>query len=97
MDVQRISEMEEYLNECTEATAGLCAQLDRMEACREQMTRLFAYYGTEAWYEDRAGERPVGISAGVLSEYLVYDQIVSVRDAAIRLLELATDILKNRI
>ena len=32
MDVQRISEMEEYLNECTEATAGLCAQLDRMEA-----------------------------------------------------------------
>ena len=42
MDVQRISEMEEYLNECTEATAGLCAQLDRMEACREQMTRRFA-------------------------------------------------------
>ena len=35
--------------------------------------------------------------AGVLSEDSVYDQITEVRDAAIQMLELATDILKNRI
>ena len=97
MDIGRISEMEEYLNECAGAAADLAAQLDRMEALRDHMTRLFAYYGSEAWYEDREGELPDDVSAGVLSEDLVYDQITSVRDAAFRMLELATDILRNRI
>ena len=97
MDVQRISEMEEYLNECTEATAGLCAQLDRMEQLKDPMTRLFAYYGSEAWYEDMEGDLPEGTPAGVLSEDGIYDQITAVRDAAFRMLELSADILKNRI
>ena len=97
MDISRISEMEAYLNECTAAAADLSAQLDRMEALRDHMTRLCAYYGSEAWHEDRDGELPEGISAGVLSEDLVYDQITEVRDAAFRMLELAADILKNRI
>ena len=97
MDVQRITEMEGFLNECTEATAALCTQLERMEACKEQMTRLFAYYGSEDWFADREGDLPEGVRAGVLSEDLVYDQITEVREAAIRMLELATDILKNRL
>ena len=97
MDIERIREMEGYLNECTAATADLEAQLERMDGLGEGMTRLFAYYGSEAWYEDREGTLPPGIAAGVLSEDLVYDQITAVRDAAIRMLELATDILKNRI
>ena len=97
MDIDRIREMESSLNACTAATADLRAQLDRMEALREAMTRLFAYYGSEAWYEDREGELPPGTPAGVLSEDLVYDQITEIRDAAFQMLELATDILKNRI
>ena len=97
MDIDRISEMESCLKECTEATAGLCGQLDRMEECAEQMTRLFSYYGSEAWYEDREGELPAGLRAGVLSEDLVYDQITAARDTAFRMLELSADILKNRI
>lgn len=95
--LQRITEMEGYLRECTSAAAGLSAQLDRMEALREPMTRLFSYYGSEAWYEDRESELPGDLPAGVLSEDLVYDQITQVRDAAFRMLELATDILKNRL
>ena len=97
MDISRIGEMEAYLNECTSAIASLTAELDRMEALRDHMTRLFDYYGSEAWYEDRDGEIPEGVRAGVLSEDLVYDQITSVRDAAFRMLTLAVDILKNRI
>ena len=89
--------MEGYLNECTAATADLAGQLERMEAIREKMIRLFSYYGSEAWYEDREGELPGDVSAGVLSEDLVYDRITAVRDTAIRMLELSTDILKNRI
>lgn len=97
MNIDRITEMEACLHDCTEATAALTAQLDRMEALRGPMTRLFSYYGSEAWYEDRDGELPPGIPAGVLSEDLVYDQITAVRDAAFQMLELAADILKNRI
>ena len=73
MDISRISEMEAYLNECTAAAADLSVQLDRMEALRDHMTRLFAYYGSEQWYEDREGELPEGTPAGVLSEDAVYD------------------------
>ena len=97
MNLQRITTMEEYLNECTAATADLTKQLDRMEALKEHMTRLFAYYGSEDWYVDREGDVPDDVPAGVLSEDLVYDQITEVRDAAFQMLELATDILKNRI
>ena len=49
------------------------------------------------YWRGEDGELPEGISAGVLSEDLVYDQITEVRDAAFRMLELAADILKNRI
>ena len=97
MDLERISEMEGYLRDCSAATAELEAQLERMDALREPMTRLFAYYGSGDWYADREGELPAGLAAGVLSEDLVYDEIAAVRDAALHMLELATDILKNRI
>ena len=97
MDIQRITQMEGYLKECTAATAELTAQLDRMEALKEPMTALFAYYGSEAWFDDREGELPEDVGAGVLSEDLVYDEITDLRDAAFRMLELAADILKNRI
>ncbi len=97
MDIERITEMEGYLNECTEAISALEAQLDRMEEVREHMIRLFDYYGSDAWFVDLEGEVPEGVPAGVLSEDLVYDQITAVRDAAFRMIDLASDILKNRI
>ena len=101
-DVKRIEEMEKYLNECTEAVRGLGEQLDNMDAVRDKMISLFQYYGSEAWYEDRGEED--GFDAGdvlppcgVLSEDAVYDLITDVRDAAFDMMELAADILKNRI
>lgn len=97
MDISRIREMESYLLECTDATADLSVQLDRMEALGEHMTRLFAYYGSEEWYADRDGDLPTNVPAGVLSEDLVYNQITAIRDASFRMLALAADILKNRI
>ena len=97
MDIDRITEMENNLNACVEATEKLNKELGRMEALRGQMTDLFRYYGSEEWYEDRDGGIPKGVPAGVLSEDAVYDQITEVRDAAFRMLELAADILKNRI
>ena len=97
MDIQRITQMENDLNECAAATAALAEQLDRMEALRDKMTALFRYYGSDVWYADREADLPAGLPAGVLSEDAVYDEIMAVRDAAFQMLELATDILKNRL
>ena len=97
MNVERITEMEGYLNDCTKAASELKSQLSRMEELRQPMIKLFSYYGSADWYEDREGELPKDVPAGVLSEDAVYDQITEARDAAFQMLELATDILKNRI
>ena len=96
-DIKRIKEMEAILDECRMALNDLEQSLDGLDAVKEKMGRLFAYYGSEAWYEDREMELPPDVKAGVLSEDLVYDEITDARDAALRMLELATDVLKNRI
>jgi hypothetical protein len=97
MNIDRIKKMEKRLDECTAATAKLNRQLDRVEAALDGMAGLFDYYGSGEWHEDREGKLPDGVKAGVLSEDAVYDQITEVRATAIRMLELATDILKNRL
>ena len=96
-DIRRIKEMEAILDECRMALNDLEQSLDSLDDVKEEMGTLFAYYGSEAWYEDREMELPPDVKAGVLSEDLVYDEITDARDAAVRMLELATDLLKNRI
>ena len=95
--LKRVSEMEDIRVECTVAAGELSAQLERMDALKERMGRLLRYYGSEEWFADREAELPEGTKAGVLSEDLVYDEILSLRDTAIHMLELATDLLKNHI
>ena len=96
-DVERIREMEAILDRSRAELDALSQRLDALDALREPMGRLFRYYGSEAWYRDRESPLPPEVKAGVLSEDAVYDAVVDARDAAIRMLELATDLLKNRI
>jgi len=96
-DVKRISEMEDLLDECRKALEVLHGALDCVEELRDDMGQLFAYYGSEVWFEDRERVLPPEVKAGVLSEDLVYDVIGDARDASFRMLELGTDLLKNRI
>jgi hypothetical protein len=94
--------MEAAMNECSRVLGELSEKLDRLEELRGRMTGLFDYYGSDAWYEDREafaaaarGDVPADLTAGVLSEDLVYDEITEVRDLAFRMMETGTDILKN--
>jgi len=96
-DVKRITEMEGILDDCKQALENLHEALDRVEELQDDMGQLFAYYGSEVWFEDLERELPPDTKAGVLSEDLVYDTITDARDAAFRMLEIGTDILKNRI
>lgn len=92
----RITEMEERLDKCRSAADSLSAELDRADDLRDTMIILFSYYGSDEWYEDReSDDQPA--KAGVLSEDAVYDLITNLRECAFRMIETATDILKNRI
>lgn len=99
--VKRVEEMEKLLDECASAVRDLSAQLERMEALKSSMTKLYKYYGSEKWHNDRdadvRGELPNDLRRGVLSEDLIYDNITDTRDAAIKMLELGTDMLRDRI
>ena len=95
--IKRINEMEAALDECRAALDDLEKSMDRMESVSGKMGDLFSYYGSADWYEDRGMELPSYIKTGVLTEDLVYDEITDARDLSFRMLELATDILKNKI
>ena len=95
--IDRIKEMEGILNDCRQITDDLSEKITEMEELREPMIKLFQYYGSEDWFMDREEDLPADVPAGVLSEDLVFDLITDVRDTAIQMLELSTDILKNRI
>ena len=94
-NIKRITEMEIALDECREVLDDMESALDRLEAVREKMRELFAYYGSEEWFEDRELELPPDVKAGVLSEDLVYDAVTDAKDMSVRMLELATDVIKK--
>ena len=94
-NVERIKEMEARLDACGEVFPALREQLGRLAALKEDAVKLFAYYGSAEWYEDRDADLPDGLRAGVLSEDQVYDTITGLRDTAITMLETATDVLKE--
>ncbi len=96
-NIERINEMESYLEEVTRLNSELSLKLQEVNEAREKMMKLFEYYGSKEWYEDRDLDLPEGTKAGVLSEDLVYDQITTLRDNAFEMIETGTDILKNRI
>jgi hypothetical protein len=58
---------------------------------------LYSYYGSKDWYKDKEGEIPAGMKAGKLSEDAICNSITELRDTAITMLELGTEILKDWI
>ena len=94
-NIKRITEMEIALDECREVLDDMDSALDRLVAVREKMSELFAYYGSEEWFEDRELELPPDVKAGVLSEDLVYDAVTDAKDMSVRMLELAADVIKK--
>ena len=96
--IERIQAMEALLNECGEAVAQCAEAAERFARLQEKVRKLSAYYGSKNWYGDLKaydqGRLPEGLPCGVLSEDLVYDVLIENRDTAIRMLEIATDVLR---
>ena len=75
--IERITRMEQILNEATEATAALLAALEQYQALKPSIAELEAYYTSGQWMrdykDDCAGKLPDDLRRGVLSEDAVYD------------------------
>lgn len=76
---ERVSKMESYLDESGVAIRELSEALEKYESVQAKYYELEEYYGSDNWMADfdadRAGEFPVDLKRGVLSEDAVYDLI----------------------
>ena len=97
--VKRIAEMEGKMDRVRGAVDELAKALDDLDSVADDYMDFVGYYGSEDWFDDfeekGAGNLPDDLKCGVLSEDLPYDLIVDMNDQAIRMLELATYILKE--
>lgn len=97
--VKRIKEMEQILEESTEIFANVNKSLDELEKNMKKYNKLDKYYSSENWFIDeeayREGKFPKDLQCGVLSEDLAYNLFIENNNIAIRMLEIATKMLKR--
>lgn len=90
--------MEENYLEVTTQVEKLLTQLNEFNLHLDQVDTFTQYYGSKEWFEhvemDRNGELADSPSTSVLGEDYPYETITELRDAAIKMLEMATHLLK---
>ncbi len=90
---------ERILNESSEILNELEIVLDRIEQNQNNYNELKKYYGSEEYFRDveisNNSDEYDDIDCGVLTEDLVYDLIGRSYDISIKMLEVATKILKE--
>lgn len=85
-NIERIAYMEKHLNDFSYALSRLEDALDQFTNSQTALSELRDYYGSEAWYDDRAsddeGALPATLERGVLTEDLIYNAIIGNREVA---------------
>ena len=99
--IQRITEMESYLDASQEAVRKLSEALSEYEDVQTRLKKLGDYYESTQWmkdYEaDEAGKLPKDLKRGVLSEDAVYDLLTENRELTVRMLATVTRALQDNI
>ena len=87
--IERIEQMEQYLDETADAVSKMHDALDRYLAAQDHIRTLADYYDSGIWrrdYEaDEAGKLPAGLKRGVLSQDALYNLLCDNRDLLDRL------------
>ena len=98
--VERVSAMEQKLDEAAAALEQLEAAFDAYEAAENSYYALETYYGSSQWMsdyeEDEAGRLPADLKRGVLSEDAVYDLITEHRKIMRRMQRAVLNSLENQ-
>jgi len=80
--IERITHMEQILDEATEAVSSLSEALGKYSAVQDKLQELISYYSSEQWRkdfdDDSAGKIPSNLKRGVLSEDAVYNLLADV-------------------
>ncbi|MCW6666331.1 DUF4298 domain-containing protein [Aerococcaceae bacterium NML190938] len=96
--IKRIEQMEAYLDKGEAQVEQLLQLVENFATTQEELTQLFDYYGSEQWFEDKEAsdnyQLPSELKCGILSEDAIYNLMTEHRVLAIRLLELATQMLR---
>ena len=91
--IERITYMEQILDEAIEAVSSLSEALEKYSAIQDKLQELIAYYSSEQWRQDfdddSAGKIPNSLKRGVLSEDAVYNLLTDITDLKEHLKELA--------
>ena len=80
--LERITYMEQILDEATEAVSSLSEALGKYSAVQDKLQELATYYSSKQWRQDfdddSAGKIPQDLKRGVLSEDAVYNLLSDV-------------------
>lgn len=97
--MMRIKEMEQCLDQATEALAQTEAALNAFKAAQPAIAMLAAYLGSDDWRKDLAADErgllPQDLKCGVLSEDGIWNLLESNRELLQQMQELATQGLKD--
>lgn len=97
--MMRIKEMEQCLDQATEALAQTEAALNAFKAAQPAIAMLAAYLGSDDWREDLAADErgllPPNLKRGVLSEDGIWNLLESNRELLQQMQELATQGLRD--
>ena len=96
---ERITKMEDHLNESRAALDALEKALEAYASSRKNIRELERYYSGRQWMKDyeswEKGELPEDLRCGVLSEDAVYDLLTDERDLVIRMSDVVGRYLKE--
>ena len=81
--IERIKQMEHYLDSASQAVMRLSAALDDYADVQERLKKLEAYYGSTEWkkdfHDDELGLLPLDLKRGVLSEDAIWNLLEDAR------------------
>ena len=99
--IERIEQMEQYLDESAEAIHALAEALEKYEAIQSSMKKLSDYYGSTRWMkdfeDDEAGKLPSELKRGVLSEDAVYDLLTEHHELMLRMSRSVTKSIDSKL
>ncbi len=97
--IERITMMEQYLDEAKAILKGYSESLKGYREIQAKLRELAGYYAGEEWRkdfeDDEAGRLPKDLKRGVLSEDAVYEVLSENTDLQAETLEVVAEILKE--
>ena len=99
--IERIKQMEQYLDDSYDAVRALSEALNRYEAIQKSLEKLSAYYGSTLWMkdfeDDENGKLPKDLKRGVLSEDAVYDLLTDHHELMLRMSRAVTKSIDSKL